>query len=32
MTVNQQISKFYPQIEQTDANDHICVSHWPVIM
>jgi len=29
--LKQQISKFYPQIQRTDASDHIYVSHWPVI-
>jgi len=24
--LNQQISKFYPQIKRTDASDHVCVS------
>jgi len=29
--LKQQISKFHPQIQRTDASDHICVSQWPVI-
>jgi len=29
--LKQQISKFYPQIQRTDASDHIYVSYWPVI-
>ena len=29
--LKQQISKFYPQIQRTDASDHICVSQWPAI-
>jgi len=26
--LRQQISKFYPQIQRTDASDHIYVSEW----
>jgi len=29
--LKQQISKFYPQIQRTDAGYHIYVSQWPVI-
>jgi len=29
--LKHQISKFYPQIQRTDASDHIFVSLWPVI-
>jgi len=29
--LKQQISIFYPQIQRTDAIDHICVSQWPVV-
>jgi len=29
--LKKQISKFYPQIQLTDASDHIYVSQWPVI-
>ena len=29
--LKQQISNFYPQIQRTDASDHICASHRPVI-
>ena len=29
--LKQRISKFYPQIQRTDASDHIYVSQWPVI-
>jgi len=29
--LEQQISKCYPQILNTDASDHIYVSQWPVI-
>jgi len=25
------MSEFYPQIQRTDASDHICVSQWPVL-
>jgi len=28
--LKQQISKFYPPIQLTDASDHIYVSQWPV--
>jgi len=29
--LKQQISKFCPQIQHTDASDHIYVTQWPVI-
>jgi len=29
--VKQQMSKLYPQIQPTDARDHVFVSQWPVI-
>jgi len=28
--LKQQISKFYPQIQRTDASDHIYASQWHV--
>jgi len=27
--LKQQTSEFYPQIQRTDASDHIYVSQWP---
>jgi len=29
--LKQQITKFYPQIQRTEASDHIYFSQWPVI-
>jgi len=29
--LKQQISKFYPQIQCTEASDHIYFSHWPFV-
>jgi len=29
--VEQQILKLYPQIQRTDASDHVCANQWPVI-
>ena len=29
--IKQQISKFYPQIQLTDASDHIYARQWSVI-
>ena len=29
--LKQQISKFYPQIQRTEASDHIYFSQWPFI-
>jgi len=31
IALKQQISNFYPQIQRTDASDHICASHRPVV-
>jgi len=29
--LKQQISNLYPQIQRTDASDHICASHRPAV-